>query len=74
MNSGDYADKCDGSNEREAIPAASQRRRPAPELWRFDLGTCDVDVYEGEDGDDGDADVEEDTSQADDVSTQNVED
>jgi len=33
-----------------------------------------ADGYEGEDGDDADADVEEDALQADDGSTQNVED
>jgi len=36
------------------------------ELDRFDLGTSDVNGYEGEDGDDEDADAEEETSQADD--------
>jgi len=42
----------------------------------FDLGTSDVDGYEGEDGDDvdADADEEEESSQVDDGSTQNVED
>ena len=44
------------------------------ELERFDLGTSDVDGYEGEDGDDADADEEAQASQADDGSTQNVED
>jgi hypothetical protein len=56
------------------------------ELERFDLGTSDVDGYEGEDGEDEDtnadanadahahADEEEEASQADDGSTQNVED
>ena len=39
---------------------------------RFDLGTRDVDGYEGDDGDD--VDEEEEASQADDGSTQNVED
>jgi len=34
----------------------------------------DVDGYEGEDGDDVDTDEEEEASQADDGSTQNVED
>jgi len=45
------------------------------ELQRFDLGTSDVDGYEGKDGDDvdADADEEEQSSQADDGSTQNVE-
>jgi len=43
-------------------------------MWRTDLGPSDVDGYEGEDGDDADADEEEEASQADDGSTQNVED
>jgi hypothetical protein len=42
------------------------------ELEWFDVGTSDVDRYEGEDGDD--ADEEEEASQVDDGSTQNVED
>jgi len=74
--SGDFEDEGDERDERDAIPTASRRRRPATELKRFDLGTSDVDGYEGEDGDDADvdADEEEQASQADDVSTQNVED
>jgi len=46
------------------------------QLERFDLGTSDVDGYEGEDDDDADADAEqeEEASQADDGSLQNVED
>jgi hypothetical protein len=67
--SGDFEDECD---ESDAIPTASRRRGAATELKRFDLGTSDVDRYEGEDGDD--ADEEEEASQADDGSTQNVED
>jgi len=43
-------------------------------MWRTDLGPGDVDGYEGEDGDDADADEEEVASRADDGSTQNVED
>jgi hypothetical protein len=43
-------------------------------MWRTDLGPSDVNGYEGEDGDDADADEEEEASQADDGSTQNVED
>jgi hypothetical protein len=43
-------------------------------MWRTDLGPSVVDRYEGEDGDDVDADEEEEASQADDGSTQNVED
>jgi hypothetical protein len=42
---------------------------------RFDLGTSDVDGYEGDHGDDADADAdeEEESSHADDGSTQNKE-
>jgi len=43
-------------------------------MWRTDLGPSDVDGDEGENGDDADADEEEEASQADDGSTQNVED
>jgi len=43
-------------------------------MWRTDLEPSDVDGYEGEDGDDADVDDEEEASQADDGSTQNVED
>jgi hypothetical protein len=67
--SGDFEDEGD---ESDAIHTTSRRRRAAKELERFDLGTSDVDGYEGEDGDD--ADEEEEATQADDGSTQNVED
>ena len=72
----DYEDEGDESDEHDAIRTASRRRRPATELERFNLGTSDVDGYEGEDGEDADADAdeEEEASQADDGSTQNVED
>jgi hypothetical protein len=78
--SGDYEDEGDESNDRDAIRTASRRRRPTTELERFDLGTSDVDAYEGEDAHDGeadtdaDADKEEEATQVDDGSTQNVED
>jgi hypothetical protein len=74
--SGDYEDEGDASNDHDAIPTASRRRRPATELERYDLGTSDLDGYEGEDGDyaDADADEEEESSQVEDGSTQNVED
>jgi hypothetical protein len=42
-------------------------------MWRTDLGSSDVYRYAGEDGENGDADEEEDASQSDDGSTQNVE-
>jgi hypothetical protein len=64
----------DEGDESDAIPTASRRRRAVTELERFDLGTSDVDGFEGEYGDDADADEEEEASQADDGSTQNVED
>jgi hypothetical protein len=67
--SGNLKDEGDESN---TIPTASWRRRAATELERFDLGTSDVDGYEGEDGDD--AEEEEEASQDDDGSTQNLED
>jgi hypothetical protein len=41
---------------------------------RCDLGTSDVNGYDGEDGAIADVDEEEDASQGDDASTQNVED
>jgi len=72
--SGDFEDEDDKRDVQNAIRTASRRRRPATELMMFDLGTSDIDGNEGEDGDDADADEEEDTSQADDGSTQNVED
>jgi len=42
------------------------------ELECFDLGTSDVDGYEGNDGDDAYPDEEEDASQAHDGSMQNL--
>jgi hypothetical protein len=50
-------------------PMMDQRR-----MWWTDLGPGDVDGYEGEEGDDADADEEAEASQADDGSMQNVED
>jgi len=41
---------------RNAIPTARQWQRVATEIERFDLGTSHVEGYEGEDGDDADAD------------------
>jgi len=72
--SGNYKDQGDESDEHDAIHTASLRRRPATEHERFELGTSDVDGYDGENGNDvdGDANEEEEASQADDGSTQNV--
>jgi len=70
----DYRDEGDERDERDAILTASQWRQPTTELERFDLGTSHVDGYEGEDGDNVDAVEKEEASQADNGSTQNVED
>ena len=43
-------------------------------MLRTGMGTSDVIRYEWEDGDDADTDAEEEASQADDGSIQNVED
>jgi hypothetical protein len=45
-------------------------------MWRTILGPSDVDGYAGEDGDDADADADEENeaSQVDDGSMQNVDD
>jgi len=59
---------------RDAIPTASRRLWPTTDLKRFDLGTCDVDGYEVDDGNDVDADGDEEAALADDRSTQNVQD
>ena len=72
--SGDYEDEGNESDVRDGIPTASWRRRPATELERFDLRTSDVNGYEGKDGDNAYADEEKEASQANDGSTQNVED
>jgi len=71
--SGDYKDEGDESDELDAIPTAWWRRWAVTELERLDLGTSDVNRYEGDDGDDAYADQEEEASLADDGSMQNVE-
>jgi hypothetical protein len=72
--SGNYKDEGDETDVRDAIPTANPQRLPATDLTSFDLGPSYVDGYQNEDGDNGDADEEDDVSQADDGSTQNVED
>jgi hypothetical protein len=71
---GDTEDEGVESDVCDAIPTASRCRRPETELERFDFGSSDLDWYEGKDGDDADVDEEAEASQADDGSTQNVED
>jgi hypothetical protein len=71
-----YDDEGDERDDRDAILTTSRQRQPTTELQKFDLGTRDVDRYEGENGDDADADADEEQEvrQVDDGSMQNVED
>jgi len=76
VGSRNFEDDGDHSDKEDAITTASRRRRHATALETFDLGTSDFDGYEDEYGDDADANPDEEkvASQADDGSTQNVED
>jgi hypothetical protein len=69
----DYDDEDDKIADCDGIPAASRQWLAATELERFDLGTSDMDRYEGDNGDDADADKLEEESQADDGLTQTLE-
>jgi hypothetical protein len=60
--SGDYEDEGGECEVHDAIPTTSRRLQPVTDSERFDLGTSDVDRYEGEDGDDADTDEEEEVS------------
>ena len=70
----DYDYEGDEIDQSNTIPTASRRRQAATEFERFDQGTSDVDRYEGDHGDDADADEEEESSEADDGLTQSLED
>jgi len=70
----DFEHHGEESDESDAIPTASRRWFAATDLERFDLLTSDVDGYEGEDGNNSDADEEEEASPADAGSTQNLDD
>jgi hypothetical protein len=70
----DYDKAGDEIEMSNAIPTISQQRRAATELERFDLATSDLDGYEGDNGNDVEADEKEDALEADDGSTQNLED
>jgi len=74
VGSADYEDDGDECDLWDAILTVSRRRWPATELELFGLGTSDVNRYVGDDGDVADADEEEEASQADDGSTNNVDD
>jgi len=70
----DYVDEGDKINESHAIPTATQRRCATTSLVRFDLRTSNVNGYKGIDGNNAEADEEEEASQADNGSMQNLED
>jgi len=72
--SNDYDDVGDEIDKRDDIPTAREWWQAATELERFDLGTCDVDRYEGDDGNDADVDYQDEASQADAESMENLED
>jgi len=72
--SGDSEDQGDETYKCNTIPTASPQWRATTQLERLDLGTTDVDAYKGNTGDDADAHEDEHASQADDESTQNLED
>jgi len=71
----EWEDAGDERDQRDAIPTSSRRQRPTTEHESFDLGTSDVDGYDCEDADDADAHAHEmkESWQADDGTTQNVE-
>jgi hypothetical protein len=48
--SGYYEAECDESDKHDAICTTSRRGQRTTELERFELGTSDVDGYEGDDG------------------------
>ena len=70
----EYNDEGDEIDNSDAIPTSSWRRQAATALSRFDLGSSDVDGYEGNNMDHADADKEEEASQSNDGLTQNLED
>ena len=70
----DYDHKCDEIDESDAIPTARRGLCGTTQLGRFNLGTSDVDGYEGDDGNNADADEEAEPSQDDDGLTQTLED
>jgi hypothetical protein len=70
----DYDNEADEMDESDVNLTASGQRQAATELERLDLGTSDVDGYEGDHFDDADTDEEEEASQADHGLTQTLKD
>jgi hypothetical protein len=74
--SGNHEEEGDECDEHDAISTANTSQWPTTELDKIDQGTIGHDGYEGEHANDADEDAHEvqDASQADDGSTQNLED
>jgi hypothetical protein len=64
----------DDGNESNAMPTASWRLRAETEHETFDQGTSEVAGYDDEDGVDADADEQDESSHANNGSTQTVDD
>ena len=73
-DSDNYDDEGDEIDDSDAITTASRQRQAATELKMFDVRTSDVYGFEGDYGDDADQDEEEEALQANDESTQNLQD
>jgi len=73
-DSDDHDDEGDKIDQSDAIPNTSGQWWAATELQRFETGTSDANRYEGDNGDNADADEEKEAWQADRWSTQNLED
>ena len=69
-----YNDRGGKIEESDDIPNTSQRQQATTELEGFTLGTSDINRYQGNDGNDADVNQEDEASQADDGSTQNLAD
>jgi hypothetical protein len=72
--SGDYENENNESDKYNAIPTAIRRSRAATDLKTLDLGTSNVHRYMGTDGDNVHLNKEEQESQANDGSTENLDD
>ena len=74
--SGNHEEEGDESDEHDSFPTANPSQWPTTELVRIDQGTSGYDGCEGKHGNDADEDAheEQDASQADDGSTQNLQD
>jgi hypothetical protein len=73
-DSEDYDDEGDEIAKSNAIPIDSRQRQAATELEMFNLRTSNVYWYEGDTGDNAEADKEKEASQADEGLTQTLED